>query len=98
MEKSKDDYDIQKEEFRKNIKIYNSKLNLNKVFSNWGPYNSYGPEFYTLNKHLQEELVDLLNKLEVTADINNYIRYLGLNRERREYVRWLFRLNEFLNK
>lgn len=57
----------------------------------------YSPTFYTLNRALQEEMIQVLNKIGVTSEINNFTRYLGINRERREYVSWLFKFLNILN-
>jgi hypothetical protein len=70
---------------------------LSKKFTKELQIDTYAPTFYTLNKSLQEELIQVLYKLGVTSEINNYTRYLGLNRERREYVAWLFKIMKVLN-
>jgi hypothetical protein len=59
--------------------------------------DEYSPDFYTLNKSLQKEFVNFLEHLEIKPDIANYIKYLGLNRERREYISWMYKIIKLLN-
>lgn len=56
------------------------------------------PDFYSLSKPLQEKFVGLLSQLEIEPDISNYIKYLGLNRERRDYIAWLYKTLEFMDE
>lgn len=99
---SQDNWDEMWREFKENSKEaygksgkkwkkskFESEINSN------GDY--YAPVFYTLNKNLQEELVRFLYNLEVTPQINNFVRYLGLNRERREFLGWLYKIMNFVN-
>jgi hypothetical protein len=60
--------------------------------------DEYSPVFYTLNKSLQEEMVKILHELEITPDVNNFARYLGLNRERREFLAWLYKIMKLINE
>jgi hypothetical protein len=94
LKKSQDNWDQMREERnilcrRENYNKMNTESFVDKFV--------YGPIFYTLNKNMQEEFIKLLNRLEVTSEINNFVKYLGLNRERREYIGWLYKILKFLN-
>jgi hypothetical protein len=91
---NKDEWEIH----RNDIKIeYNSKIGkISKKCVN-SPKDIYQCKFYTLARPLQQELLNLLHTLEVPADVNNFAKYLALNKERREYVAWLFKLLNFIN-
>jgi hypothetical protein len=58
-----------------------------------------GPDFQTLNKKLQEEFIGFINtELEVKSEIAKFIRYLGGNREHRDFIKWMFNCMNFLIK
>ena len=97
MKKSQDDWDLTREQTKLNYGQIDKREVIERTYSGYNPHEVYGPIFYTLNKSLQEELIRLLYKLEVTSEINNFVKYLGLNRERREYVGWLFKIINYLN-
>jgi hypothetical protein len=86
-----------KEKQRLEYNHVRSKELLKGRFSKDLQLDIYSPTFYTLNKVLQEELIQVLKKLGITSEINNFTRYLGINRERREYVSWLFKILKTLN-
>lgn len=89
-----DDYDKARERDKKQIKKLLKKKEINKeIFREYEP-DEYAPDFYTLNKKVQQEFVGILEKLEITPDVANYAKYLGLNRERREFIGWMYK---FLN-
>jgi hypothetical protein len=68
------------------------KIKLLKRFD----YIYQGPKFYTLNKSLQENLINVLSEMNIKPEIANHMRYLGLNKEKREYINWLFKLLKML--
>ncbi len=39
-----------------------------------------------------------LDDIGIKPEIAKYIRYLGLNRERREYIKWLYLVMKFIIK
>ena len=48
-----------------------------------------GINFYKLNKILQENFVALLEELDLDANIGKYVKYLGINKEKKMYIKWL---------
>ena len=110
---NKDDWELEREKLKKEyqIKKRGSKINMmeeeneleESIRTNKGKddidniYGIYGPQFYTLSNPLQVHLVKFLESLEVMAEVNNFMKYLSINRERREYIAWLFKIIKFLN-
>jgi len=60
--------------------------------------DEYNTEFYVLNPLLQKEMINFLTQLEIIADVNYFARYLGLNKERREYMKWMYKILNFINE
>ena len=47
---------------------------------------------YNYFQTLQTQFIGLLDNLGVKADVIKYMRYLGINKERREYLTWMFKI------
>lgn len=85
---------------KENLNEWKDRLEKKKKKKNFSINDNndpYSPEFYTLNPNLQKELINFLSYVEITPDIANYVKYLGLNKEKREYTSWLFKLIKFLS-
>jgi hypothetical protein len=91
---NKDDWELTRNEIKND---YNTKIGKPTKNYKYNLMDTYNCKFYTLARPLQQELINLLYTLEVPADINNFVKYLALNKERREYVGWLFKLLNFIN-
>lgn len=83
---------------KEQIMEFLAKKNLNLGISIEKPADEYAPDFYTLNKKLQQEFVYFLEKLSITPDVANYAKYLGLNRERREFIGWMYKILNLMNE
>lgn len=96
LKKSVDNWDQMKQE--RNIMCDNiNKYKIENYGKSFVDNFVYGPIFYTLNKSMQEQFLNLLNELEITSEINNFVKYSALNRERREYIGWMYKILNFLN-
>ncbi len=47
---------------------------------------------------LQEYFIQYLDYLEIKPEIARFIRYLGINSEKREYLKWLSDIMKFIIK
>lgn len=81
--------------FGLNSRTYINKMYKDNLEKHKREYD--GPSFYTLNKKLQEQFIQTLHDFGVTPEIGNYMRYLGLNKEKREYIGWLFKTLNFIS-
>lgn len=43
-------------------------------------------------QNLQNEFIKLLDDSNIKPDILKYMRYLGINKERREYLSWFLKI------
>lgn len=61
---------------------------------NAGAYN--GPDFEDLDDKLQEAMDEFLGEMGVTDEIFDFIDASAVDKEHREYMRWLENLNAFM--
>ncbi len=93
-----DDFNKARIRDKEQIMKFLGKRNMNLDISMEKSADEYSPDFYTLNKKLQQEFVHLLEKLNITPDVANYAKYLGLNRERREFIGWMYKILNLLKE
>ncbi len=98
LENNLDDFDNARIRDKALQMSYIKKKKFNKDLVLEGNASEYAPDFYTLNKNVQLEFVNLLEKLKITPDVANYAKYLALNRERREFIGWLYKILGFLEE
>eukprot|EP00434_Breviolum_minutum_P013874 symbB.v1.2.012235.t1/scaffold837.1/size158912/5 len=55
-----------------------------------------GPEFEDVDEKLQESFDELLAEVGVNADLCDFIDAMALDKEQREYIRWLKNVKSFL--
>lgn len=60
-----------------------------------GAYN--GPEFDDLDDRLQESLDEYLDRAGMTNEVCDLIDAMGLDKEQREYIRWLEAVTNFID-
>ncbi|CAK9020302.1 unnamed protein product [Durusdinium trenchii] len=75
-----------------NVKSFASKEEKDSVSS----YN--GPEFEDVDEKLQESFDELLAEAGVNAELCDFIDAMALDKEQREYLRWLENVKDFMEK
>ena len=53
-----------------------------------------GPKFDSLNPKLQDDFVKYLDSLGVDSETVKLVRYIGLNKENRDLIKWMMRISE----
>ncbi|CAE7620617.1 exgA [Symbiodinium sp. CCMP2456] len=75
-----------------NVKSFASKEEKESMSA----YN--GPEFEDIDEKLQESLDELLAEAGISTELCDFIDAMALDKEQREYIRWLSNLKEFMEK
>merc|ERR1712194_667105 len=73
-----------------NVKVYSSVEERDSISA----YN--GPEFEDLDEKLQEAFDEYLAELGMSSEICDFVDAMALDKEQREYVRWLKTTDAFL--
>eukprot|EP00438_Fugacium_kawagutii_P015963 Skav227100 [mRNA] locus=scaffold199:79975:97107:+ [translate_table: standard] len=75
-----------------NVKSFATKEEKESVSS----YN--GPEFEDVDEKLQESFDELLAEVGVNAELCDFIDAMALDKEQREYIRWLGNVKDLMEK
>jgi len=75
-----------------NVKSFASKEEKESMSA----YN--GPEFEDIDEKLQESLDELLAEAGISTELCDFVDAMALDKEQREYIRWLSNLKEFMEK
>ncbi|CAJ1328532.1 unnamed protein product [Effrenium voratum] len=57
-----------------------------------------GPEFEDIDEKLQESLDELLSEVGMNSELCDFIDAMALDKEQREYIRWLRNVKGFMEK